>query len=308
MVFVLLLLSALCLHGQAPAAVPGGDREGVALPAQKVGANDLLAISVYNSPELTRTVRVNPDGTIRLPMVKQAIPVKGLLPPEIEASISKALVDEGLVNEPYVTVSIAQYHSRPVSVAGAVKIPLTFQAAGPVTLLEAITRAGGLLPTAGPEILVSRNGGSEQMVQRIPVKLLLEGTDPTYNLSLAGGEEIRIPEAGKIYVVGNVKKPGAYPMQGEGETTILKALAMAEGLMPFAAKQAFLYRREATGSKNEKTVELKKILSRQAPDEPLTSDDVLYVPDNSGRRLGMAALEKLLLFGSTAGATALVVR
>ena len=71
-------------------------------------------------------------------------------------------------------------------------------------------------------------------------------------MRLYGGEEIRVPEAGKVFVVGNVKKPGAYPVQDVSDTTVLKMLALAEGLMPFAAKQAFIYRREAgTVSKNE---------------------------------------------------------
>ena len=76
--------------------------------------------------------------------------------------------------------------------------------------------------------------------------------------------------------------------------------------MPFANKQAFIYRREAAGPKNEIPVPLDKIMKRQAPDVVLTANDILYIPDNRGKRFSMAALEKLLLFGSTAGATALI--
>jgi polysaccharide export outer membrane protein len=208
-----------------------------------------------------------------------------------------------------VTVGIAEYHSRPISVAGAVKAPLTFQAAGPVTLLEAITRAGGLTAEAGPDIVVSRQGSDKSgtPLQRIPVKGLFDIADPMLNLSLTGGEEIRVPEIGKVFVVGNVKKPGAYPLQSGSETSILKVIALAEGLLPFAAKEAYVYRREGgNGGKNEIPVELKKILDRKIPDTALLANDVLYVPDNNTKRLGTAALERLLMFGSTAGATALI--
>jgi protein involved in polysaccharide export with SLBB domain len=127
------------------------------------------------------------------------------------------------------------------------------------------------------------------------------------NLSLTGGEEIRVPEIGKVFVVGNVKKPGAYPLQSGSETSILKVIALAEGLLPFAAKEAYVYRREGgNGGKNEIPVELKKILDRKIPDTALLANDVLYVPDNNTKRLGTAALERLLMFGSTAGATALI--
>ena len=147
------------------------------------------------------------------------------------------------------------------------------------------------------------------MVQRIPVRALMEGLDPTLNFRLTGGEEIRIPETGKVFVVGNVHKPGAFPVQGVSETTVLKMLAISEGLTPFASKQAFIYRREgADGPKNEIAIELKKIMDRKSPDVPLIVNDILYVPDNSGRRTALTALERILSFGSTAGAGALVYR
>src|SRR5579872_2013608 len=58
------------------------------LPAQKIGANDLVAISVYQSPELTRTVRVSAEGQVRLPMLKVPIQGAGLYPRELETAIA----------------------------------------------------------------------------------------------------------------------------------------------------------------------------------------------------------------------------
>ncbi len=297
-----------CAQGQRAAPMP--EASNANLPAQKIGPNDLLAISVYDSPELTRTVRVDANGSIRLPMLKQRVEVENLLPNEVELAIARALKDEQLLVDPFVTVTVAEYHSRPISVMGAVKRPVTFQAVGPMTLLEALSRAEGLTPEAGPEILVSRTqpgpgGAPTALVQRVFIKALIDAADPEVNLKLVGGEEIRVPEAGKIFVVGNVKRPGAFSLQDSGETTVLKALALSEGLMPFAGKQAFIYRRESNGSKNEIVIELKKIMERKAPDAPLAANDILYIPDRQGRRVGMAALEKILLFSTGAG-TALI--
>jgi polysaccharide export outer membrane protein len=295
---------------QRPAVEPGTAN----LPLQKIGPNDLIAVSVYDSPELTRTARVDADGLIHLPMLKGAIAASGQMPAELERTIAKALVDEKLIVNPFVTVTVAEYSSRPISVTGSVKTPLTFQATGPITLLEAITRAGGVTPEAGSEILVSRKPGaspsaSAGLVQRISVKSLIEHGDAGVNLELTGGEEVRVPEGGKIFVIGNVRKPGAYSLQGDSATTVLQALALAEGLSPNAGSQAFVFRRESgTSTKNEIPVELKKILDRKAPDTALAASDILYVPDNRGRRLGMAALERILMFGTTAGASALVWR
>src|SRR5579871_1037518 len=89
------------------------------LPAQRIGANDLVAISVYDAPELTRTVRVGADGFMRLPMLKQKVKAEGLMPGELETAIAAALAAEGLIVDPFVTVTIAEYNSRPISVAGA---------------------------------------------------------------------------------------------------------------------------------------------------------------------------------------------
>ena len=85
--------------------------------------------------------------------------------------------------------------------------------------------------------------------------------------------------------MGNVKKPGSFPVQDGSDTTVMQMLALAEGLTQFANKQAFIYRREAAGNKNEIPVPLDKIMKRQAPDIPLTANDILYIPDRSGKRI-----------------------
>jgi polysaccharide export outer membrane protein len=180
-----------------------------------------------------------------------------------------------------------------------------------VTLLEAITRAGGLSQETGPEILISKtqpgpDGEQTSLIQRVPVKALIDSADPEANIKLTGGEEVRVPEAGKVFVVGNVKKPGAFAVQDGAESSVMRMLAVAEGLAPFAGKQAYIYRREGNGSKNEIPIELSKIMDRKAADVPLLPNDVLYVPDSRSKRIGIATLEKILLFATTAGATALI--
>jgi polysaccharide biosynthesis/export protein len=312
-----LLLSLLAFLAAAAAQRPGPTRAvsvpevGANLPAQSVGRNDLISVTVYDAPELSRTIRVGADGFIRLPMLQQQIKADGLYPADLEAAIAKALRAEDILIAPYVTVTIAEYHSRPISVSGAVRMPLVFQAEGPTTLLAALARAQGLREDAGREVLVSRSqpgpdGKPALLTRRVVVRRLIDDADPALNLELTGGEEIRVPEVSKIYVVGNVKKPGAFPVQDDTDTTVMQMLALAEGLMSFSGKQAFIYRREAAGRKNEIPVPLDKIMKRQAPDVPLLANDILYVPDNRGKRIGIATLEKILLFGSTAGATALV--
>jgi polysaccharide biosynthesis/export protein len=181
------------------------------LPTQPVGPDDLLALSVYDSPELTRTVRVDADGNIRLPMLKDPIQVRGMVPSQLESAIAKALTKGNVLVDPIVTVTIVEYQSRPINVVGAVKNPLVFQATRPIPLLDAIARAGGIREDAGSDIVVSkevvRDGKTARITQTIPVRKLIDNADPALNVMLHGGEEVLVPQALKIYVVGNVKKP-----------------------------------------------------------------------------------------------------
>src|SRR5439155_491657 len=185
---------------------------------------------------------------------------------------------------PVVSVTRVEYDSRPISVAGTVRKTVTFQATGNVTLLDAIARAEGLSAEAGLELLVSRPG---ELVRRIPVKALIDAADPDMNLRLLGGEEIRVPEASKIYVVGNVKKPGAFPVRDSADTSVLKVLALAEGLTQFSAKQAYIYRRDPDGaSKKEIEIQIDSIMKRKTPDVSLEDPGVrLRVRDLHPARL-----------------------
>jgi polysaccharide export outer membrane protein len=279
------------------------------LPVHTIGPNDLLSVSVYDSPELSKLVRVSSDGHIKLPMLKRGIKVQGHLPVEVEALIAKALTNEEILVDPLVTVTVAEYQSRPINVVGAVKNPLTFQAIGNASLLDAIGKAGGMTENAGSEILVTRpavEGATKSSMQRIRVKDLIDAADPSLNIALYGGEEIRVPAAGRVFVIGNVKRPGAFVLRDGEEGTVMEMLALAEGLAPYPAKQAFIYRRGQNGSRTEVPVELESILKRKHADVVVLPDDIVYIPDNKNRRLTMAALERVVMFGSTAGATALI--
>jgi polysaccharide export outer membrane protein len=282
---------------------------GPNLPAQPIGANDLIAISVYGAPELTRTIRVSADGLIRLPMVTQKITARGLMPAELETKITAALAQEEILVDPSVTVTIAEYHSRPISVAGAVKHPVTFQAIGKTTLLEALTRAEGLNSDAGSEILISTpaRNGQQPLIERIRVNGLIDSADPALNVTLEGGEEVRVPQVGRVFVVGNVKKPGAFRMEDGFGMTVLKALAMAEGLAPYATKLAYVYRREISAPPEEVLIDLRKILDRKSPDVTLSANDIFYVPDNRKGRIAMNVLDKTLGFATSTASGILVL-
>jgi polysaccharide export outer membrane protein len=278
------------------------------LPVEKLGPDDLIGLSVYDEPELTRTIRVNSEGKLRLPMIQRQIQAGGLYPSELEKEITTALIEEHLLVDPIVTVSVVEYRSRPITVVGAVKNPLTFQATGKVTLLDAISQAGGLTPEAGSEILVtgakpSADSRSSPLIIRVPVHGLIDGVDPALNIPLAGGEEIRVPEAGRIFVLGSVKKPGAFLITGGSESSVMKALSLSEGLDSFSSRTAYIYRLEGgRGGKREIAVPLRQIMDRKSPDVPLLANDILYIPNATGKKASLKALESSVIVGTGLGA------
>jgi polysaccharide export outer membrane protein len=290
-------------------ANPISYQPGDALPSQKLGPGDLIALSVSDCPDLTRTFRINSAGLLKLQLLKEPIVATGKEPGEIEDEIQRALIKDEILVQPVVSVAVVEYRSVPVSVTGAVKKPVTFQAIGVVKLLDAIAKAEGLSQDAGAEVLITRANpaGGPALTQRISLNGLLMQADPALNIRLVGGEEIRVPAAGKIYIYGNVKKPGVYSIQDTGNNTVRTALAQSEGDLSYTSKRAYIYRREAGKSDRiEIPVELAKLDERRGQDVELQANDILYVPVDKNRRLTSTIIERIVGFGSATGSGLLV--
>jgi polysaccharide export outer membrane protein len=308
------LLLAAAAFGQIPATnlpvVTANINPATNLPMQRLGPEDLITMSVYDSPEFSLSVRLAADGTIRMPMVKQTIRIQGLFPSEAEKAIADVLKAENLLNDPFVTVAVAEYKSRPVNVVGAVKNPTIFQAVGSVSLLDALSRAGGLADNAGPVAVITRPNGSSdtQLVQRIPVKLLMQGNDPELNLKLIGGEEIRVPIVDTVIVQGNVVHPGVFPVLDPiSMNTVISAIAQAQGLSQYADHKAYIFRVDEQGVKHTINVPLWDILQRKKPDVILQARDTLYIPDSPKRRITQTTISTMTGLGSSAATAAIYV-
>ncbi len=274
------------------------------LSLEPLGPGDLIQVYVENYQAITRSYRVSSEGTIELPTLKQPIYVNGLRVEDVAKALSAALCSNKLLVEPVVSVTVIEYRSRPVNVVGAVRQPLTLQATGDLRLLDAISKANGLSPEAGPEIIVTRPemAGVSGYTRHISVKDLMESSNSWLNISLQGGEEIRVPIADKVYIAGNVKMPGAYPLDQAGGLTVIQALALCQGTLSFTQPIAVIYRpTRGTQKRAEINIPLRDIMKRQAPDVALLPDDILYVLDNSGKRTTATVLDRIASFGAATG-------
>lgn len=271
------------------------------LPDHKIVPNDLLSISVFDEPEVSKpAIRVGMDGTIAMPVLTSRLHVEGLLPRELEAELSRQLVDEQILVHPLVTVSIMEYATRQISVIGDVKIPGQFNVTAPITLLEALAKAGWTTIEAGPDLLFSKS--SSEAPRKINILQLQTSTDASLNVMLTGGEVVNVPDAPKVWVTGNVTHPQAVPVRNQNDATVLKVVASVEGLTPYYNKTAYIYRADATGKRQEIVVPLKDIMHRKAQDVQLLVDDILLIPDDNGakRRALLQTLQGLAGAASSA--------
>jgi polysaccharide biosynthesis/export protein len=122
-----------------------------------IGNGDLLDVSVFDVPELSKEVRVSQTGTINIPLIPVRLRVAGLSETQAEEQIAEVLEANGLVSHPEVGVAVKEHRSQPITVVGAVMHPMVYQADRDVTLLEVLAEAGGIANDAGDTVIVTRH-------------------------------------------------------------------------------------------------------------------------------------------------------
>ncbi len=259
----------------------------------KIGPDDLIEISVFEEEKLNKTVRVSSQGNITLPLLG-ILRVKGLTANELEKEIRELLAEKYLQN-PNVTVFIKEYRSQRISVIGAVEKPGIFDITGQKTVLDMLAMAGGLKDEAGQLLFLIRPPGQEDEVTQkdrnqdhlipktfvIDLEALLVKGDMSLNLPLIHGDVLNIPISGKIFVGGEVNKPGGFPLQGK-RITISQAIALAEGLKQRAngADTKIFRYSDGEDSKEILTVNLYAVQKGKAIDPYLRENDIVIVPQS----------------------------
>jgi polysaccharide biosynthesis/export protein len=136
-----------------------------------IGRGDLLAVEVFDVPELSRDVRVSRTGSIGLPLVPVRLQVSGLTEMQAAQKIAEVLEANGLVSHPQVIVSVKEKKSKPITVVGAVAHPMVYEADGPTTLLQVLAEAGGIANDAGDTVIITRPDSSDQASSTEPPEI-----------------------------------------------------------------------------------------------------------------------------------------
>ena len=247
-----------------------------------VGRQDLLDISVFDLPELDKTVRVADDGSITLPLLGRLI-VAGMNKHNLEELLEE-LLEEKYVRDPQVTIFVREYESKKVAVTGAVRKPGTYEMLGSRTLLEMISLAGGLDSDLGKRIFIFRRG-SDGTAKPIEVDLerLVYAADPTLNHLILAGDIIYVPTVKKmrIFVTGAVRTPNVYEVPEDQPVTVLRAITLAGGTTDRAGeKRVQIVRTTADGDRVIIEVNLRRVKKGKAEDLLLEADDLVLVPES----------------------------
>jgi polysaccharide biosynthesis/export protein len=235
-----------------------------------IGSGDLIAVQVFDVPEISRELRVSQTGTIGIPLVPVRLHVAGLTEMQAERKVAEVLEVNGLVSHPEVTVTVKEKKSRPITIVGAVAHPMVYEADRQVTLIDALAAAGGISGDAADHVIVTRperdlqaNRSEDpelnaedaapvpmqdatatqasEAPQAVPPPLsntitvslnqILETGDMANNIVIQPGDVVTVPHAGIVYVLGAVTKPGGYTVSNDrAQLTTLKVLSLAGGL------------------------------------------------------------------------------
>ncbi len=243
-----------------------------------IGTADVLAISVLDNKELDTVVSVNPGGKITVPLIGD-LQAAGLTVSELTQQLTKNFAEK--VKSPQVTVALREVNSYRIYFLGRVTRPGVLTSRSEVTLLQAISMAGGL--QEGAELSLAYVARGKERVPVDFVKLLRKG-DLSQNITLEPDDTVVIPDNPQnvIFVTGEVKTPGMLPFSQERGWTALKAVVAVGGFTQFAGKGRANLIREEGGNRLIIPIDFNDLMRNPeaGKDVPLKPGDILVVPQS----------------------------
>jgi len=247
----------------------------------RIGPGDVLNIHVYDTPDLEQTVRVTDSGDVELVLIG-IVHVGSLTPTEAAHKIEDSLIAKNVMKYPSVTVNVASYETENVSVVGEVKSPGPVPTTTPRSALDIISLSGGLTDLADRQNIMIRH--KAQPGEKAEVAVFKFSNDPQQaivnDVLVQPGDTVIVPRVGVVYVLGDVARPGGFPIDTpDSQMTILQAVALAGATNHSASPgKARLIRKNADGSYQDIPVQVSNMQKGKAKDIPMMPNDILYIP------------------------------
>ncbi|MDE2059200.1 MAG: polysaccharide biosynthesis/export family protein [candidate division NC10 bacterium] len=281
----------------------------------KLGTGDLLEISVFDIPELSKIkARIGAEGLMTLPLAG-TVAAGGKSAMELEEVIKTALGSR-YVRDPQVSVFVLEHHSHRISVFGAVKKPGVFEVSGPRSVVDMLAMAEGLTEQSDQVVYLIRkaakspglpdppgsqpqtgsNGKSTQeAVLEINLEEMLVGGKEELNAPLQSGDVVHVPKAGSFFVGGAVQKPGSYLLKGR-EVTVDQAIIEAGGVTRIADFEGVKIFREIKGQKKQ-IIEVSLNEIEQGQKGPLVMKNDVILVNSHGFKSAWFGFLEFIRFG-----------
>jgi len=243
----------------------------------KIAPGFLLSMEVYDTPEYSLELRVDPNGDVSLPLAGK-VHLADLTLSAASEKLATALRDGKILNDPRVNLNIEEYAGSEVTVLGEVRNPGRVEMLAPRHLDDVIAMAGGETEFAGKTVEIRHAAGTE------PRSVVVEYSRSVDNHILSDtvvrpGDTVTVKRAGIVYVLGAVSRPGGYIMQEDGNLDVTQAIALAYGTTMAASTGSMrLIRKKDDGMVQEIPIDYHAIVKGKIPPPHLQAEDVIYVP------------------------------
>lgn len=164
------------------------------MPSQDttLGVGDVFDVRIYGEKDLSGTYMVAQDGTIDFPLVG-SLHVEGLEPPAVAELLASKLESGKILKDPQVSILVREYKSKQVSIVGAVSKPGSYAMQPGMTVIQAISQAGGFTALANRNsTTVTRRVGGKLVRYEVPAGDIQEGTAQDFRLQ--NGDIVYVPE------------------------------------------------------------------------------------------------------------------
>jgi polysaccharide biosynthesis/export protein len=262
-----------------------------------IGPGDSIHIQVYDTPEMEQRARVTDSGDVPLSFLGN-VRVANQTPEQAGHEIERRLVAAGIMRHPQVTVRVDVYATQNASVMGQVVKPGVYEIDTSRKVIDVLALAGGLTDLADRHITIERHGDADEKVDYYYSNQA--GTALSDDPMVYPGDRVVVPRAAVVYVLGDVLKPGGYPVDtNNSKMTVLQALSLAGSPNHTAAVgKSKLVRKTPTGVQ-QIALPINAMQKGEKPDVALMPDDVVYVPFSFLRNV---ALNGQSILASTASA------
>jgi polysaccharide biosynthesis/export protein len=248
-----------------------------------LGPGDVVTVTVWGHQELSGKRTIGPDGDIQIPFVG-SFPVAGLNADDASSKLTSALREDYLNTAASITVD--KFNGNQVIVLGHVQRPGVLTFAGDPTLLEALARAGaapGKDDQSGMPTRCAIVRGKDRMMW-VDLRPLMKGTDVSLNIPLHRNDLVFVPDPDDalVYVMGQVKNPGPYPLTAN--MSFLEALTRAGGPNDNAQQGKIVLARPSKNT--EQIIDLKNFVETAGNNSQLEPGDIVYVPKSGLAQFG----------------------